>query len=101
MVKHCSLRHTKKIEVVLHEVNHRKQKALYDAVTEYVVSGFNLAQQTKNTSYGFVMILFQRMMNSSTQAILDAMQKTSRKAIRRKTRSKQRKHHQQHGRIWL
>jgi len=68
-------RHTKKIEVVLHEVNHHKQKALYDAVTEYVVSGFNLAQQTKNTSYGFVMILFQRMMSSSTQAILDAMQK--------------------------
>ena len=68
-------RHTKKIEVILHEVNHRKQKALYDDVTDYVVSGFNLAQQTKNTSYGFVMILFQRMMSSSTQAILDAMQK--------------------------
>jgi SNF2 family DNA or RNA helicase len=68
-------RHTKKIEVTLHEVNHRKQKALYDAVTEYVVTGFNLAQQTKNSSYGFVMILFQRMMSSSTQAILDAMQK--------------------------
>ena len=48
---------------------------MYDAVTEYVVSGFSLAQQTKNTSYGFVMILFQRMMSSSTQAILDAMQK--------------------------
>lgn len=68
-------RHTKKIEVVYNDVIHRKQKALYDAVTEYVVSGFNLAQQTKNTSYGFVMILFQRMMSSSTQAILDAMQK--------------------------
>lgn len=68
-------RHTKKIEVFHNEVSHRKQKALYDAVTEYVVSGFNLAQQTKNTSYGFVMILFQRMMSSSTQAILDAMQK--------------------------
>lgn len=68
-------RHTKKIEVFYNEVSHRKQKALYDAVTEYVVSGFNLAQQTKNTSYGFVMILFQRMMSSSTQAILDAMQK--------------------------
>jgi superfamily II DNA or RNA helicase len=68
-------RHTKKIEVVYNDVNHRKQKALYNAVTEYVVSGFNLAQQTKNTSYGFVMILFQRMMSSSTQAILDAMQK--------------------------
>lgn len=68
-------RHTKKIEVVYNDISHRKQKALYDAVTEYVVSGFNLAQQTKNTSYGFVMILFQRMMSSSTQAILDAMQK--------------------------
>lgn len=68
-------RHTKKIEVIYNDVNHRKQKALYNAVTEYVVSGFNLAQQTKNTSYGFVMILFQRMMSSSTQAILDAMQK--------------------------
>lgn len=68
-------RHTKKIEVNYDDVIHRKQKALYDDVTEYVVYGFNLAQQTKNTSYGFVMILFQRMMSSSTQAILDAMQK--------------------------
>jgi len=68
-------RHTKKAEVIYDEVIHKKQKALYNAVTEYVVSGFNLAQQTKNTSYGFVMILFQRMMSSSTQAILDAMQK--------------------------
>jgi SNF2 family DNA or RNA helicase len=68
-------RHTKKIEVTYDNVIHRRQKKLYDAVTEYVVSGFNLAQQTKNTSYGFVMILFQRMMSSSTQAILDAMQK--------------------------
>lgn len=68
-------RHTHKIEVSYDDVIHQKQKALYDAVTEYVVNGFNLAQQTKNTSYGFVMILFQRMMSSSTQAILDAMQK--------------------------
>jgi len=68
-------RHTKKIEVSYDEVIHRKQKKLYDAVTDYVVNGFNLAQQTKNTSYGFVMILFQRMMSSSTQAILDAMQR--------------------------
>lgn len=68
-------RHTKKIEVVHDEIVHKKQKRLYNAVTDYVVNGFNLAQQTKNTSYGFVMILFQRMMSSSTQAILDAMQK--------------------------
>lgn len=68
-------RNTKKIEVIYDDLIHAKQKALYDGVTDYVVTGFNLAQQTKNTSYGFVMILFQRMMSSSTQAILDAMQK--------------------------
>ncbi|HUZ60108.1 MAG TPA: helicase-related protein [Hanamia sp.] len=68
-------RHTKKIEVIYDNVIHKKQKKLYDAITEYVVTGFNLAQQTKNSSYGFVMILFQRMMSSSTKAIMDAMQK--------------------------
>lgn len=68
-------RHTSKVEVVYDDIKHSKQKKLYEAVTEYVVNGFNLAQQTKNTSYGFVMLLFQRMMSSSTQAILDAMHK--------------------------
>lgn len=68
-------RHTKKIEVSYDELIHRRQRLLYDSITNYVVTGFNLAQQTKNTSYGFVMILFQRLMSSSTQAILDAMQK--------------------------
>lgn len=68
-------RYTYKIEVPLDPVRHRKQKLLYEAVTKYVVEGFNLAQQTKNNSYGFVMILFQRMVSSSTQAIMDAMQK--------------------------
>lgn len=70
-----SKRKTQKIEVTYDKTKHIKQKRLYEAVTEYVVNGFNLAQQTKNTSYGFVMLLFQRMMSSSTQAILDAMQK--------------------------
>jgi superfamily II DNA or RNA helicase len=68
-------RHTKKIEVPYNPEIHIRQKRLFDSVTEYVVSGFNLAQQTNNNSYGFVMILFQRMFSSSTQAILDAMQK--------------------------
>ena len=68
-------RNTQRVEVVYDEEKHRKQRNLYNAVTEYVVNGFNLAQQTKNTSYGFVMLLFQRMMSSSTQAILDAMQR--------------------------
>jgi len=68
-------RHTQKVEVIYDDQRHHKQKMLYEAVTDYVVNGFNLAQQTKNTSYGFVMLLFQRMMSSSTQAILDAMQR--------------------------
>lgn len=68
-------RHTQKVEVKYDLVKHQKQNKLYEDVTNYVVNGFNLAQQTKNTSYGFVMLLFQRMMSSSTQAILDAMQK--------------------------
>jgi superfamily II DNA or RNA helicase len=68
-------RHTQKIEVTYNLNLHYKQKKLYEDVTNYVVNGFNLAEQTKNTSYGFVMILFQRMMSSSTKAILDAMQK--------------------------
>jgi len=68
-------RHTQKVEVVYDDKRHHLQKSLYEAVTDYVVNGFNLAQQTKNSSYGFVMLLFQRMMSSSTQAILDAMQR--------------------------
>jgi superfamily II DNA or RNA helicase len=68
-------RFTEKVEVKYHPERHRKQQSLYNAVTEYVITGFNLAQQTKNTSYGFVMLLFQRMMSSSTQAILNAMEK--------------------------
>lgn len=66
---------TQKIEVNYDSIQHQKQRRLYEAVTEYVVNGFNQAQRTKNNSYGFVMLLFQRMMSSSTQAILDAMQK--------------------------
>ncbi|MCW3070479.1 MAG: ATP-dependent helicase [Bacteroidetes bacterium] len=68
-------RNTARIEVEYDPLKHFKQKALYENVTAYVVEGFNLAKDNKNTSYQFVMILFQRMMSSSTQAILDAMQK--------------------------
>lgn len=68
-------RNTQKVIVYYNDSEHSKQRKLYESVTKYVTEGFNLAQQTKDNSYGFVMILFQRMMSSSTQAILDAMQK--------------------------
>lgn len=66
---------TERVIVQYDPQRHARQEALYEDLTEYVVNGFNLASTTKNTSYGFVMILFQRMLSSSTQAILDAMEK--------------------------
>jgi superfamily II DNA or RNA helicase len=66
-------RTTSRIIAEYHPVNHVKQQALYDHVSQYVINGFNISQQTKNSSYGFVMVLFQRLISSSTQAIHDAM----------------------------
>lgn len=68
-------RRTEKREVPYNTSRHFRQQSLYEAVTRYVVEGFNQSVQSKNTSYGFVMVLFQRMMSSSTQAILQAMEK--------------------------
>ena len=66
---------TEKLVAQYDDSKHKLQQALYDSVTEYVKKGFDLATKTKNTSYAFVMVLFQRMMSSSTQAILDAIEK--------------------------
>ncbi|MCS6904251.1 MAG: helicase-related protein [Bacteroidia bacterium] len=68
-------RRTEKVTVTYDPIRHKKQIELYEAVSNYVITGYNLAVQTKNKQYGFVMVLFQRMMSSSTQAILDAMQR--------------------------
>ena len=68
-------RHTESVVVPYDDKKHAKQRALFEAVTEYIVSGFNLAKESSNSSYGFVMVLFQRMMSSSTQAILNAMER--------------------------
>ena len=67
-------RRTEKL-TVLYQENHAKQQKLYEKVTEYVIKGFNRAETERNVSYGFVMTLFQRLMSSSTQAILEAMEK--------------------------
>ena len=52
---------------------HRDQKALYDAVTEYVREGYNQARIEKNTVIGFLMILMQRLVTSSVRAIRTAL----------------------------
>ena len=54
---------------------HQEQRALYDAVTEYVRDGYNRAMREKQTAVGFLMILMQRLITSSTAAIRTALER--------------------------
>ena len=67
-------RETIKFDIALNSLKHRRQIELYRAVTEYVRKGFNAAKRNKNTAKGLIMILFQKLVSSSTAAILSAMQ---------------------------
>lgn len=70
-----SERETSKIDVPYDQDLHRKQIALYEAVTDYVKSGFNASLKTNNRSLGLIMVLFQRLVSSSTAAILRTMER--------------------------
>jgi superfamily II DNA or RNA helicase len=52
---------------------HRDQQLLYQAVTEYVREGYNQAMREKRSYIGFLMILMQRLVVSSTSAIKTAL----------------------------
>ncbi len=67
-------RQTHRYDVVLDINKHQRQMDLYQSVTEYVRNGFNQAKRTNNSATGLIMILFQRLVSSSTSAILSAMQ---------------------------
>jgi superfamily II DNA or RNA helicase len=54
---------------------HSEQKQLYDAVTEYVRQGYNQAMREKKSYVGFLMILMQRLVTSSTRAIAATLEK--------------------------
>ena len=54
---------------------HEEQRALYVAVTDYVREGYNQAIRTKQNAIGFLMILMQRMVSSSTRAIRRALER--------------------------
>lgn len=64
---------------VLHPVSwgagHHEQQVLYDAVSDYVRNGYNQAIKEKKTYLGFLMILMQRLVTSSTQAIRSALER--------------------------
>lgn len=48
---------------------HRQQELLYKAVSEYIRKGYNQAILEKRNYVGFLMILMQRLVTSSTKAI--------------------------------
>lgn len=54
---------------------HEEQRALYEAVTEYVRDGYNQAQSKKQNAVGFLMILMQRLITSSTAAIRTSLER--------------------------
>ena len=54
---------------------HQLQEQLYDAVTEYVRQGYNQAMRENRQYLGFLMILMQRLVTSSTRAIATALQR--------------------------
>ncbi len=57
------------------EERHRSQQLLYEAVTEYVREGYNQAMREKRSYIGFLMILMQRMVVSSTSAIRTTLER--------------------------
>jgi superfamily II DNA or RNA helicase len=57
------------------DASRQEQRALYEAVTEYVREGYNQAIREKKTAVGFLMILFQRLVTSSTAAIRTALER--------------------------
>jgi len=57
------------------EDRHRAGRLLYEAVTEYVREGYNQAMREKRSYIGFLMILMQRLVVSSTRAIRTTLER--------------------------
>jgi superfamily II DNA or RNA helicase len=54
---------------------HKNQQRLYEVVTEYVREGYNQAIREKRNYIGFLMILMQRLVVSSTAAIHTSLER--------------------------
>lgn len=66
---------TTKLVPIAWEERHRQQQALYEAVTEYVRNGYNQALREKKSYIGFLMLLMQRLVTSSTRAIRTTLER--------------------------
>ncbi|MGK5094694.1 helicase-related protein [Deltaproteobacteria bacterium TL4] len=57
------------------EERHQLQKQLYEVVTTYVREGYNQALSEKKRYFGFLLILMQRLVVSSTRAIRTTLER--------------------------
>jgi len=67
-------RRTKMVPVAW-ESRHHLQQFLYEAVTDYVREGYNQALREKKHHIGFLMLLMQRLVVSSTRAIRSTLER--------------------------
>lgn len=67
-------RHTQLVEITW-QARHSLQQQLYQQVTDYVREGYNKAIRERKQYLGFLMILMQRMVSSSTAAIQDTLER--------------------------
>ena len=58
-----------KLVTIPWEEKHQQQRDLYEKVTEYVRLGYNQALKEKRYGLGFMLVLMQRLVASSTAAI--------------------------------
>lgn len=52
-----------------------EERIFYDETTEYVKKEYNLSKQLQNRAIGFIMIVFQKLLDSSTRALIKALEK--------------------------
>ncbi|MCB1189806.1 MAG: DEAD/DEAH box helicase [Leptospiraceae bacterium] len=64
-------RFAKTVKIELSET----ERQFYNETTEYVKREYNLSLDTKNRAIGFVMIIFQKLLDSSVPALLNALKK--------------------------
>jgi len=64
-----------RLQAVAWQDRHAAQHRLYEAVTDYVRHGYNQALAAKQRHIGFLMILMQRLVTSSTAAIRTTLER--------------------------
>jgi len=64
-----------RLHAVAWQARHAAQQQLYEAVTDYARHGYNQALAAKQRHVGFLMILMQRLVTSSTAAIRATLEK--------------------------